>query len=115
MGDDALESELDQVTTELATARIEYASLGARIAGLQGPARRAEQSSFRSGPAKADRPPAQLRVPDRRDRRNPGCGWHPDVHQRRRGGTPPSLVAMRPTTTLESIWPISPSAAASPG
>jgi hypothetical protein len=28
-------SELDQVTSELATARIKYASLGARIAGLE--------------------------------------------------------------------------------
>jgi hypothetical protein len=35
MGDDALKSELDQVTAELAAARTEYASLGARIAGLQ--------------------------------------------------------------------------------
>jgi hypothetical protein len=35
MSGDALESELDQVTAELAAARTEYASLGARIAGLQ--------------------------------------------------------------------------------
>lgn len=35
MGDDALKSELDQVTAELAVARTQYASLGARIAGLQ--------------------------------------------------------------------------------
>jgi hypothetical protein len=35
MDDDALRSELDQVTAELATARTTYASLGARIAGLE--------------------------------------------------------------------------------
>jgi len=35
MPDDALKSELNQVTAELAAARTEYASLGARIAGLQ--------------------------------------------------------------------------------
>lgn len=35
MGEDALKSELDQVTAELAAARTEYASLGARIAGMQ--------------------------------------------------------------------------------
>ncbi len=35
MDDDALRRELDQVTSELATARTEYASLGARIAGLE--------------------------------------------------------------------------------
>lgn len=47
MRDDTLESELDQVTTELAAARIEYASLGARIAGLQ--ARHAALSKAVSG------------------------------------------------------------------
>jgi hypothetical protein len=35
MDDDALRSELDQVTSELAAARTKYASLGARIAGLE--------------------------------------------------------------------------------
>jgi hypothetical protein len=33
--DNALQSELDQVTTELAAARTSYASLGAKIAGLE--------------------------------------------------------------------------------
>jgi hypothetical protein len=47
MGDDALESELDQVTAELAAARIEYASLGAKVAGLQ--ARHAALSKAVSG------------------------------------------------------------------
>ena len=54
MGDDALESELDQVTTELAAARIEYASLGARIAGLQ--ARHAALSKAVSGAGQQSRP-----------------------------------------------------------
>jgi hypothetical protein len=54
MGDDALESELDQVTTELAAARIEYASLGARIAGLQ--ARHAALSKAVSGAGQESRP-----------------------------------------------------------
>lgn len=53
MGDDALESELDQVTTELAAARIEYASLGARIAGLQ--ARHAALSKAVSGAGQQSR------------------------------------------------------------
>jgi hypothetical protein len=35
MDNDALKSELDQVTSELAAARTKYASLGARIAGLE--------------------------------------------------------------------------------
>src|SRR5579875_445144 len=35
MDTDALRAELEQVTTELATARVEYASLGAKIAGLE--------------------------------------------------------------------------------
>jgi hypothetical protein len=35
MDDDTLKSELDQVTAELAAARTQYASLGARIAGLE--------------------------------------------------------------------------------
>ena len=35
MDDDALRSELDQVTAELAAVRTQYASLGARIAGLE--------------------------------------------------------------------------------
>ncbi len=39
MEDGALKAELDQVTSELAVARTEYASLGAKIAGLE--ARRA--------------------------------------------------------------------------
>ena len=54
MGGDALESELDQVTTELAAARIEYASLGARIAGLQ--ARHAALSKAVSGAGQQSRP-----------------------------------------------------------
>jgi hypothetical protein len=33
--DDTLKAELDQVTSELAAARTKYASLGARIAGLE--------------------------------------------------------------------------------
>lgn len=35
MDEDSLKSELDQVTSELTTAETEYASLGAKIAGLQ--------------------------------------------------------------------------------
>lgn len=35
MDDRELQSELDQVTAELTTARIQHASLGARIAGLE--------------------------------------------------------------------------------
>jgi hypothetical protein len=35
MGQDSLTGELDQVAAELAAARTEYASLGARIAGLE--------------------------------------------------------------------------------
>jgi len=35
MDDDALRSELDQVTAELGAARTQYASLGAKIAGLE--------------------------------------------------------------------------------
>jgi len=35
MDDDALKSELDQVTIELSAARTQYASLGAKIAGLE--------------------------------------------------------------------------------
>lgn len=35
MDSDTLRSELEQVTAELAAARTEYASLGARIAGLE--------------------------------------------------------------------------------
>jgi hypothetical protein len=35
MDDDALRSELDQVTAELAAATTHYASLGAKIAGLE--------------------------------------------------------------------------------
>ncbi len=35
MDDDALTSELDQVTAELSAARTQYASLGAKIAGLE--------------------------------------------------------------------------------
>jgi hypothetical protein len=35
MDDDVLRSELDQVTAELAAARTQYASLGAKIAGLE--------------------------------------------------------------------------------
>ena len=35
MEDDKLRSELEQVTSELATAKIKYASLGAEIAGLE--------------------------------------------------------------------------------
>jgi hypothetical protein len=35
MSEEALRPELDRVTSELASARIEYASLGARIAGLE--------------------------------------------------------------------------------
>jgi hypothetical protein len=35
MDDDVLRSELDQVTSELAAARIQHASTGARIAGLE--------------------------------------------------------------------------------
>ena len=35
MDDGALRSELDQVTAELSAARTQYASLGARIAGLE--------------------------------------------------------------------------------
>ena len=35
MDDDALRSELDQVTAELSAARTQYASLGAKIAGLE--------------------------------------------------------------------------------
>ena len=54
MRDDTLESELDQVTTELAAARIEYASLGARIAGLQ--ARHAALSKAVSGAGQQSRP-----------------------------------------------------------
>lgn len=54
MRDDALESELDQVTTELAAARIEYTSLGARIAGLQ--ARHAALSKAVSGAGQQSRP-----------------------------------------------------------
>jgi hypothetical protein len=56
MGDDTLESELDQVTAELVAARIEYASLGARIAGLQ--ARHAALSKAVSGAGQQSRPSA---------------------------------------------------------
>ncbi len=35
MDEDGLRSELDQVTAELAAARIQYASVGARVAGLE--------------------------------------------------------------------------------
>jgi hypothetical protein len=35
MDEDALRSELDQVTSELAAARIQHASIGAKIAGLE--------------------------------------------------------------------------------
>jgi hypothetical protein len=35
MDEASLQSELDQVTSELAAARIQYASIGARIAGLE--------------------------------------------------------------------------------
>lgn len=35
MDDDALRSELEQVTAELAATQVQYASIGARIAGLQ--------------------------------------------------------------------------------
>lgn len=35
MAEDELRAELDQVTAELATARTEYVSLGARVAGLE--------------------------------------------------------------------------------
>lgn len=56
MGNDTLESELDQVTAELAAARIEYASLGARIAGLQ--ARHAALSKAVSGADQRSRPSA---------------------------------------------------------
>jgi hypothetical protein len=35
MDDDALRSELDQVTAELSAASTQYASLGAKIAGLE--------------------------------------------------------------------------------
>ncbi len=35
MDEDALRSELDQVTSELAATRIQYASIGAKIAGLE--------------------------------------------------------------------------------
>ena len=76
MRDDGLESELDQGGQhELAAARIEYASLGARIAGLQ--ARHAALSKAVSGAGQRSQPSAQRSsgVSDRRDRRNPGCGW----------------------------------------
>jgi Transcriptional regulator, AbiEi antitoxin len=56
MSDDALESELSQVTAELAAARTEYASLGARIAGLQ--ARHAALSRAVSGAGQLSRPSA---------------------------------------------------------
>jgi hypothetical protein len=56
MGDDVLESELDQVTAELVAARIEYASLGARIAGLQ--ARHAALSKAVSGAGQRSQPSA---------------------------------------------------------
>ncbi len=56
MGDGALASELDQVTAELAAARIGYASLGARIAGLQ--ARHAALSRAVSGAGQQSRPSA---------------------------------------------------------
>lgn len=42
MDDDALKAELTQVTSELAAARTQYASLGAKIAGLE-----ARQSALR--------------------------------------------------------------------
>ena len=42
MSDDVLQAELTQVTSELAAARTEYASLGAKIAGLK-----ARQSALR--------------------------------------------------------------------
>ncbi len=47
MEDETLESELAQVTSELAIARTEYASLGAKIAGLE--ARRAALSRALGG------------------------------------------------------------------
>lgn len=53
MAEDALKAELDEVTAELATARTEYASLGARIAGLQ--ARRAALIRALSETARQDR------------------------------------------------------------
>lgn len=56
MGDDVLESELDRVTAELAAARTEYASLGARIAGLQ--ARHAALSRAVSGAGQQSQPSA---------------------------------------------------------
>ena len=48
MTGDALKSELEQVTSDLAAARTEYASLGAKIAGLE--ARRAALSRALTGP-----------------------------------------------------------------
>jgi hypothetical protein len=35
MGEDALRSELEQVTAELAAARVQFASVGAKVAGLE--------------------------------------------------------------------------------
>jgi hypothetical protein len=52
MEDDKLRSELEQVTSELATAKIKYASLGAEIAGLE--ARQAALRRALAGTARRD-------------------------------------------------------------
>ena len=72
MGDDTLESELDQVTAELVAARIEYASLGARIAGLQ--ARHAALSKAVSGAGQQSRPSASAAAGSRASRCKVGNG-----------------------------------------
>lgn len=58
MGDDVLRSEFEQVTAELAAAKTEHASLGAKIAGLE--ARRAALA--RAVPVRDERSPGGVSV-----------------------------------------------------
>lgn len=63
MNQDVLRAELDQVTAELATARTEYASLGAKIAGLV-----AHQSALRRALPPTDHKAGAATIPSPRYR-----------------------------------------------
>lgn len=62
MDDNALKSELDQVTSELTAARTTYASLGAKIAGLEAQQLALSKALARTQPGAATAPSPRHRT-----------------------------------------------------